>query len=36
VERRIGHKFRDGFAIESVREAIADGYQPKTINDWVM
>jgi len=36
VERKIGHTFRDGFAIESVRDAIRDGYEPKNISDWVM
>lgn len=36
VERKIGHTFRDGFAIESVREAIDNNYEPKSINDWVM
>jgi len=36
VERKIGHTFKSGFAIESVRDAIADNYEPKIINDWIM
>lgn len=36
VEQEIGHTFRDGFAIESVRAAIQSGYEPKNVADWVM
>lgn len=36
VERQIGHTFRAGFAIESVREAIQQGYMPAKAKDWVM
>jgi len=36
VERKIGHTFRDGFAIESVKTAIENNYEPKRIPDWVM
>lgn len=36
VEKKIGHTFRDKFAIESVRYAIENEYQPKNISDWVM
>lgn len=36
VEKKISHTFRNGFSIESVREAINNNYEPKTINDWVM
>lgn len=36
VEKKIGHTFKDGFAIESVQKAIANNYMPSNINDWVM
>lgn len=36
VERKIGHTFREGFAIESVKTAIENKYQTKNILDWVM
>lgn len=36
VEHRIGHTFRSGFSIASVREAIEKNYEPKSITDWVM
>lgn len=36
VERKIGHTFRDGFAIEEVKKAIEEEYQPEQIEDWVM
>lgn len=36
VERKIGHSFRDGFYIESVRIAIEAGYKPRSVHDWVM
>ena len=36
VEQEIGHTFRDGFAIASVRDAIQSGYEPKNVPDWVM
>lgn len=36
VEQKIGHSFRDGFKIESVRDAIEKNYIPKNITDWVM
>lgn len=36
VEERIGHTFRDKFAIREVRDAIERGYQPKEVTDWVM
>lgn len=36
AEDKIGHTFRDGFAIKSVQEAIANGYQPEKIGGWVM
>lgn len=36
IEKQIGHTFRDGFSIESVRQAIDDNYEPKIIKDWVM
>lgn len=36
TERKIGHTFKAGMAIASVQEAIATGYQPKQVQDWVM
>lgn len=36
VENKIGHTFRDGFSIASVKESIQNNYQPKSIKDWVM
>ena len=36
VETEIGHSFRDGFKIASVKEAIVDGYIPQNVSDWVM
>jgi 3'-phosphoadenosine 5'-phosphosulfate sulfotransferase (PAPS reductase)/FAD synthetase len=36
VEKKIGHTFREGFSIESVKEAIDTNYIPKSIKDWVM
>ncbi|NII81728.1 MULTISPECIES: phosphoadenosine phosphosulfate reductase family protein [unclassified Pedobacter] len=36
AERKIGHTFRNGFAIESVKTAIENNYQPTSVNDWVM
>lgn len=36
VENKIGHTFRAGFSIASVRKAIDDNYQTKVISDWVM
>ncbi len=36
VERKIDHTFKDGFAIESVRDAIDNNYEPESISDWVM
>ena len=36
VEKRIGHTFKNNSSIASVKEAIEDGYEPKTISDWVM
>ncbi|REE01128.1 phosphoadenosine phosphosulfate reductase family protein [Marinoscillum furvescens] len=36
TEKKIGHTFRNGFAINEVKEAIANDYQPETIDDWVM
>jgi 3'-phosphoadenosine 5'-phosphosulfate sulfotransferase (PAPS reductase)/FAD synthetase len=36
VENKIGHTFRNEFAIESVKTAINNNYQPIKITDWVM
>lgn len=36
VEEKIGHTFRDKFAIKEVRTAIENGYEPNNILDWVM
>lgn len=36
VERKIGHTFKDGFAIEEVKKAIEQGYHPEKAEDWVM
>jgi len=36
VEERIGHTFRDGFAIKEVKDAIDQGYEPGQIKDWRM
>jgi len=36
TERKIGHTFRSGLKIESVKIAIENNYQPKIISDWVM
>ena len=36
VEKKIGHTFRDGFTIQSVRDAINNHYEPKKISDWIM
>ena len=36
VEKKIDHTFQDGTSIESVRDAIAAGYEPKQIANWVM
>lgn len=36
VEKKIGHTFRKDFRIEEVQEAIAAGYQPKNVQNWVM
>lgn len=36
TENSIGHTFRDGFSIASVRAAIENNYEPKNITDWVM
>ena len=36
VERKIGHTFKSGESIESVRDAINNGYKPASIDDWVM
>lgn len=36
TEKKIGHDFREGFKIASVKEAIIQNYQPKNINNWVM
>jgi 3'-phosphoadenosine 5'-phosphosulfate sulfotransferase (PAPS reductase)/FAD synthetase len=36
VENKIGHTFRDGFAIAKVKEAIENNYKPKSIANWVM
>lgn len=36
TEKKIGHTFRDGFAIKEVMEAIDNDYEPKAISDWVM
>ena len=36
VEEKIGHTFKNGFAIKEVKEAIKKGYKPKNISDWVM
>lgn len=36
VEQKIGHTFRHEFKIESVRDAIRNGYVPDKADDWVM
>jgi 3'-phosphoadenosine 5'-phosphosulfate sulfotransferase (PAPS reductase)/FAD synthetase len=36
VEKEIGHTFRHGFSIAEVKQAIADGYAPKKIQNWNM
>lgn len=36
TERKIGHTFKNGMAIASVQDAIAKGYQPAKVQDWVM
>jgi 3'-phosphoadenosine 5'-phosphosulfate sulfotransferase (PAPS reductase)/FAD synthetase len=36
TEKKIGHSFRDGFEIASVKKAISEGYIPKRIEDWKM
>lgn len=36
VEEEIGHDFRQNMPISSVRIAIDDGYEPKSVQDWVM
>ena len=36
VEQEIGHSFRNGFKIAEVQKAIADGYEPKNVQGWVM
>jgi 3'-phosphoadenosine 5'-phosphosulfate sulfotransferase (PAPS reductase)/FAD synthetase len=36
IERKINHTFRSDFKIESVQEAIAEGYVPKVVQDWKM
>jgi len=36
VEAEIGHTFRKGFKIAEVQDAIAAGYQPKNVQNWVM
>lgn len=36
VEKKIGHSFREGLPIASVKQAIENGYKPKKINDWKM
>lgn len=36
TEEKIGHSFRSGFAIASVKEAIDGGYEPKNISNWIM
>lgn len=36
VEEKIGHTFRKDFKIKEVQDAIAAGYQPKNVQNWVM
>jgi len=36
VESTINHSFKSNFWIKEVKQAIAEGYQPKTVTDWVM
>lgn len=36
TENKIGHTFKDGFSIASVKEAIKNGYKPKNISNWIM
>ncbi|WP_231464706.1 phosphoadenosine phosphosulfate reductase family protein [Pedobacter sp. Leaf132] len=36
TEKKIGHKFRNGFAISSVKDAILNNYTPSIISDWIM
>lgn len=36
IEEKIGHTFRKGFKIAEVKQAIAEGYEPKTVSSWNM
>lgn len=36
VENEIGHTFKDGFSISSVKKLIQDGYIPSKIKNWIM
>lgn len=36
VEKKIGHTFKNGFAISEIKELINQGYAPQAVPDWVM
>lgn len=36
VEEKIKHSFKQDASLASVKEAIAEGYEPKTIENWIM
>lgn len=36
VEEKIGHTFKAKESLKQVKQAIADGYQPKTVENWIM
>jgi len=36
VERQIGHSFRKELPLASIQQALAEGEQPGTIQDWTM
>ncbi len=36
AEKKIGHTFRHKFSIAEVKNKILEGYNPKTVSDWVM
>lgn len=36
LEKKIGHTFRNKFSIAEVKQAIADGYVPKKVQNWEM
>jgi 3'-phosphoadenosine 5'-phosphosulfate sulfotransferase (PAPS reductase)/FAD synthetase len=36
VEKKIGHSFRDGFSISTVKDLIDSGYVPQKISNWIM